>query len=67
MQQACKKQFLIEYAQYPVMEIKKLYLCKAAYEKSILQFETLKAENEFLKAELKRLNAILGKNLTLVT
>lgn len=56
-----------EYAEYPVDEIKKLYLCRAAYEKTLLRFEALKAENNLLKAEINRLNKLLNDDSPLVS
>lgn len=56
-----------DYGEYPVEEIKKLYLCRAAYEEMLLKFETLKAENRYLKIENSRLKQIIDKDLTLIS
>lgn len=61
-----KAEPLGEYATYPVLEIKKLYLCRAAHEQTLLQFEGLKAENALLKAEIKKLNALLVSELSFI-
>lgn len=57
---------LESYAEYPVEEIKKLYLCKTSYEKMLLQFEVVKIENKHLTAEVSRLNKIITDHLTLI-
>ena len=57
---------LESYAEYPVEEIKKLYLCKTSYEKMLLQFEVVKIENKHLTAEVARLNKIITDHLTLI-
>ena len=62
-----KATVLKSYGEYPVEEIKKLYLCRTAYEKLLLQFETVKIENKHLRAEVTRLSKIIADHLTLIS
>ena len=56
-----------DYSEFPVDEVRKLYLCKAAHEKALLRLELLQLENQSFKAEIVRLNKIIAENLTLIT